>query len=50
MNLLRRVLIAAAIGTPLLDAGCAATAPAVAPAVARVQAPSGTLRVGDALV
>ena len=31
MNLLRRVLIAAAIGTPLLVAGCAATAPAVAP-------------------
>ena len=46
MNLLRRVLIAAAIGTPLLVAGCAATAPAVDPAVARVLAPSGTLRVG----
>ncbi|MBK8358452.1 MAG: transporter substrate-binding domain-containing protein [Comamonadaceae bacterium] len=46
MNLLRRVLIAAAIGTPLLVAGCAATAPAVDPAVARVLAPTGTLRVG----
>jgi polar amino acid transport system substrate-binding protein len=46
MNLLRRVLIAAAIGMPLLVAGCAATAPAVDPAVARVLAPTGTLRVG----
>ena len=46
MNLLRRVLIAAAIGLPLLVAGCAATAPAVDPAVARVLAPTGTLRVG----
>ena len=46
MNLLRRVLISAAIGISLLVAGCAATAPAVDPAVTRVLAPTGTLRVG----
>ena len=46
MNLLRRVLISAAIGLTLLVAGCAATAPSVDPAVARVLAPTGTLRVG----
>jgi polar amino acid transport system substrate-binding protein len=46
MNLFRRVLVSAAVGLPLLVAGCAATAPAADPAVARVLAPTGTLRVG----
>ncbi len=46
MNPFRRCLIAATLGLPLLLAGCAARAPAVDLAVARVLAPTGTLRVG----
>jgi polar amino acid transport system substrate-binding protein len=46
MNLLRRVLLSAVIGLPLLVAGCAATAPAADPAVRQALAPTGTLRVG----
>lgn len=46
MNHVRRTLIAAALGLPLLIAGCATPAPVVDPAVVRILAPSGTLRVG----
>jgi polar amino acid transport system substrate-binding protein len=46
MSLFRRVLIAAALGLPLLFAGCGTTAPAMDPAVRQVLAPTGTLRVG----
>jgi polar amino acid transport system substrate-binding protein len=46
MNHFRRFLISAALGIPLLIAGCAAPAPVADPAVARILAPTGTLRVG----
>ena len=46
MNHFRRVLVAAALGLPLLIGGCVTPAPVGDPAVARVVAPNGTLRVG----